>query len=108
MKFVAATLFWGAMVVAASAAPGQCVVTGFGTFDCDVAVDGGGLTFELPDGQTFAFAVDEDGVGTGYLTAADAAPGARPDEEEDLVAVDGKPGCWARDDDFEFCALVVE
>ncbi|SEQ01988.1 hypothetical protein SAMN05428969_1568 [Devosia sp. YR412] len=108
MKFVAATLIWGAMAVAAYAAPGQCTMTGYGTFDCDVALDGGGLTFGLPDGRTFAFALEQDGVGTGYLIEADAAPGSRPDEIEDLSPVDGQPGCWARDDDFAFCVLVAE
>lgn len=108
MKFVVATLIWGAMVVAASAAPGQCMVTGYGTFDCDVALDGGGLTFGLPDGRVFSFAVIEEGGGTAYLIAADAAPGARPEELAGFVAVDGKPGCWARDEDFEFCVMVAQ
>lgn len=98
----------GAMAVAAYAAPGQCMVTGYGTFDCDVALDGGGLTFGLPDGKTFAFALLEDGVGEAYLNAADAAPGARPVVLDGLLAVDGKPGCWAREDEFEFCVLVAE
>ena len=108
MRLVAATLIWGAMAMAAYAMPGQCTVTGYDTFDCDIALDGGGLTFGLPDGQTFAFSLDEDGAGTGYLIAADAAPGSRPDEIGGLVAVDGRPGCWARDDDFEFCVLIEE
>lgn len=108
MKFVAATLIWGAMVVAASAAPGQCTVSGYGTFNCDVVTDGGGLTFALPDGRTFAFALLEEGVGSAYLIAGDAAPGALPEELRGFAAVDGKPGCWARDEDFEFCVLVAE
>ena len=108
MRLVVATLIWGAMAVAAYAAPGQCTVTGYDTFDCDVALDGGGLTFGLPDGRTFAFALAEDGVGTGYLMAADGAPGTRPEELHGLTAVDGRPGCWAREDEFEFCVLIEQ
>ena len=97
----------GLMTVMASAAPGQCSVTGLDTFDCEVVLDGGGLTFDLPDGRTFAFAVMEEGQGTGYLIAADAAPGSLPNALPGLVAVEGKPGCWARDD-FEFCAMIEQ
>lgn len=107
MKLVAAILIWSAMVAVASAAPGQCSVTGLDMFECDVVLDGGGLTFDLPDGRTFAFALMEEGVGTGYLIAADAAPGTLPDALPGLVAEEGKPGCWARAD-FEFCAMVAE
>lgn len=98
----------GMMTVLAAAAPGQCTVTGYDTFDCDVALDGGGLTFALPDGRTFAFALLEEGVGEAYLIAADAAPGAPPEVLGGLLAVADKPGCWARDEDFEFCVLVAE
>ncbi|KKC34699.1 hypothetical protein [Devosia psychrophila] len=98
----------GAMAVAGYAAPGQCTVSGYSAFDCDVVTDGGGLTFGLPDGRTFAFALMEEGVGMGYLIEADAAPGARPEEIHDLLAVDGKPGCWAREDEFEFCVLIEQ
>ncbi|WEK05409.1 MAG: hypothetical protein P0Y65_03895 [Candidatus Devosia phytovorans] len=108
MKCVAATLIWGAMVMAVSAAPGQCTVTGYGTFECDVALDGQGLTFGLPDGGLFAFALTGEDEGAAYLAGADTAPGALPEELRGLVAVDGKPGCWARDDEFEFCVLVEE
>lgn len=108
MKFVAATLIWGAMVLAASAAPGQCTVSGYDTFDCDVALDGQGLTFGLPDGRTFAFALTGEDEGAAYLIDADAAPGSLPEELRGFAAVDGKPGCWARDEDFEFCVLVEE
>lgn len=98
----------GLMAVAAAAAPGQCTVTGYGTFDCDVVTDGGGLTFDLPDGRTFAFALLEEGRGSAYLIGADAAPGSLPEELAGFAAVDGQPGCWARDEDFEFCVLVAE
>lgn len=108
MAGVVAAAGLGLMTAMAAAAPGQCTVTGFGAFDCDVVLDGGGLTFELPDGRTFAFALIEEGVGTGYLIAADAAPGARPTELAGFKPVAEKPGCWARGEDFEFCAMVAE
>lgn len=108
MRLVAATLIWGAMVVAASAAPGQCTVTGYDAFACDVALDGQGLTFALPDGKTFAFALTGADEGAAYVINADAAPGSLPEELRGFAAVDGEPGCWARGDDFEFCVLVEE
>jgi hypothetical protein len=98
----------GAMVTMAAATPGQCTVTGYDTFDCDVALDGGGLTFALPDGTTFAFTLTEEGVGTAFLIAADAAPGQPPEALHEFRAVDGRPGCWARDEDYEFCVLVEQ
>ena len=98
----------GAMVTLAAATPGQCTVAGFDTFDCDVALDGGGLTFELPDGKTFAFTLSEEGVGTAFLIAADAQPGQRPEELGQFSAVEGEPGCWARDEDYQFCVLVEQ
>nr|WP_314258656.1 hypothetical protein [uncultured Devosia sp.] len=108
MRLVAATLIWGAMVVAAVAAPGQCTVSGYDTFDCDVALDGQGLTFALPDGQTFAFALTGADEGVAYIIGTDARPGSSPEELRGFAAVDGKPGCWARSDEFEFCVLVEE
>ena len=98
----------GAMVTLAAAAPGQCTVTGYDTFDCEVALDGGGLTFTLPDGKTFAFTLAEDGVGSAFLIEADAGPGQVPDELRDFQPVEGQPGCWARGDEFEFCVLVEQ
>ncbi|KRA50205.1 hypothetical protein ASD80_16760 [Devosia sp. Root635] len=98
----------GAMVTLAAAAPGQCMVTGYDTFDCDVALDGGGLTFALPDGKTFAFTLTEGGTGSAFLIEADARPGQMPEELRDFRAVDGRPGCWARGEDFEFCVLVEQ
>ena len=98
----------GVMVTPAIAAPGQCTVTGYDTFDCDVALDGAGLTFELPDGRTFAFTLIEEGVGTAFLIAPDAEPGQRPEELREFSAVEGKPGCWARDEDYEFCVLIEQ
>lgn len=99
---------FGVMGTATVAAPGQCTVSGYDTFDCDVALDGGGLTFALPDGRIFAFTLVEDGVGTAFLVDAEAAPGDLPDELREFRAVEGKPGCWRRDEDYEFCVLVQE
>ena len=97
------------MVTVASAAPGQCTVSGYDTFDCDVALDGGGLTFALPDGQTFAFALVEEGEGLGYLIASDARAGQRPDELGTFTPIADEPGCWAGGRDVErFCVLVEE
>ena len=97
------------MAVAAVAAPGQCTFADYGTFDCEVTVDGGGLTFGLPDGQIFVFAQIEDGEGLGYLIGADAKPGERPKELGELVPVDGEPGCWeSTGKDYKFCVLVEE
>jgi hypothetical protein len=107
-------LIWvAAMAVAAcgtlaAAAPGQCTLSGYDAFDCDVALDGGGLTFTLPDGQIFAFTLIEEGMGTAYLIDPEAAPGQRPDELREFEAVEGRPGCWARDEDYEFCVLVQQ
>jgi hypothetical protein len=108
MRFLVVTLAWGAMAMAASAAPGQCAVTGYGTFDCDVVLDGGGLTFGLPDGGIFAFALVSEAAGEAYLIAPGSAPGQPPQTLRELRPVEGEPGCWARGDEFEFCALVAE
>ena len=97
------------MVVAAVAAPGQCTFTEYGTFDCDVAVDGGGLTFGLPDGQTFVFAQIERGEGPGYLIGADVRPGAAPRALGEFAPVAGEAGCWeSTGKDYKFCVLVEE
>ena len=94
--------------MAAIAAPGQCTVSGVGTFACDVTMDGGGLTFDLPDGQTFAFALIEDGKGVGYLVAADAAPGQPPEELGDFLPVPGEDGCWVNRKEYKFCAALAQ
>ena len=96
------------MTGVAMAAPGQCEFTGYPTFDCDVALDGNGLTFALPDGQTFAFTLEEGGAGLAFLIAPDAGPGQRPDELGEFVALADRPGCWARDEDYQFCVLVQQ
>ncbi len=108
MRLLTATLIWGAMVTLAQATPAQCTVTDYGQFDCDVALDGGGLTFNLPDGRTFAFTLTEKDRGVAFLIEADAKPGQPPQELHEFKAVDGKAGCWARNDAYEFCVLVAQ
>lgn len=107
---LAATVFAGAAMAGtpAYAQPGQCSVTGVGTFPCDVAVDGGGLSFALPDGDVLAFMLVEPGRGIAYLAAADARPGQRPRELRDFVPKEGMQGCWVREDGYQFCALVFQ
>lgn len=94
------------MAALAVAAPGECSLTGYDTFDCDVALDGGGLTFALPDGKIFAFTLISEGVGTAFLISPDAAPGQRPEELRTFSAIESEPGCWARDEDTRFCVMV--
>jgi len=108
MRLLTATLLWGAMATLAAAAPAQCTVTGYGTFACDVVLDGGGLAFDLPDGSVFAFTLVEEDVGTAFVVAADARPGQLPKELHEFRSVEGRPGCWARDAEFEFCVLVQQ
>ena len=92
-----------------AAAPGQCSMTGYGSFDCDVTADGGGITFVLPDGQTFVFAHMADGEGPGYLLPAEARPGRYPTELGVFRPVEGKDGCWLGDKDaITFCAALVQ
>ena len=94
---------------AAVAAPGQGTVGDSGTFDWDVTTDGGGVTFALPDGQTFAFAATKPGKGLGYLIAPDARPGERPDELGTFVLDDGAVGCWLGQRKVErFCVLIAQ
>lgn len=95
---------------AASAAPGECTVTGYGRFDCDLTLDGAGLTFELPDGTGFAFALEEKGKGLGYLISSTARPGQRPKELGRFTPVPQQDGCWVsdRDEEFQFCAAIAQ
>lgn len=98
-----------ALAVPASAAPGECSVTGYDTFDCDVTADGGGITFALPDGQTFVFAHVADGAGLGYLIAADAPPGRSPEELGSFLPIEGEDGCWLGEKDgTKFCAALLQ
>lgn len=108
--FTGAVLAAGfALAVPAWAVSGQCSLTGYESFECDVTTDGGGLTFDLPDGQTFAFAVTGEGEGFGYRIAADAAPGQRPVELGTFVPAPDEPGCWQSvRNETRFCALVFE
>lgn len=99
----------GAVVTSAMAMPGQCTVTGYGWFDCEVVLDGAGLAFDLPDGRTFAFTLTEEGSGTGFLGDADPEPGQYPKVLQGFSALENKPGCWASEqEDFEFCVLVQQ
>lgn len=84
-------------------------MTGYGTFDCDVSADGGGLTFGLPDGATFVLGVDAEGTGTGYRIEADAAPGRQPEGLGHFDPIPGKPGCWlGTREGTEICAAIEQ
>ena len=98
-----------ALAVPAGAAPGQCSMTGYGSFACDVAADGGGITFALPDGQVFAYALTGENEGIGYRIAADAGPGQPPRNLGTFVPAEGQPGCWTGGrDGLEFCAAIAQ
>lgn len=109
-KIMGAALLAGLSLVSpASAASGQCSLTGYDPFECDVELDGSGLTFGLPDGQIFAFAVTGDGEGLGYRIPAGAAPGQRPIELGRFVPVAAEPGCWQGErSGIKFCASVMQ
>jgi hypothetical protein len=98
-----------ALAVPVAAAPGQCSMTGQGEFPCDVNVDGGGITFTLPSGETFVFAHEANGEGLGYLIAAEPQPGRRPEELGRFVPVEGQDGCWfGEQDEITFCAALEQ
>lgn len=98
-----------ALALPAVAAPGECSMTGYGSFACEVAADGGGITFVLPDGQTFAFALLAADEGVGYRIAADAAPGQPPRNLGTFRPLEGSPGCWVGGRDaIEFCAAIAQ
>lgn len=109
-------MFTGAMLAAslalagpALAVSGQCSLTGYDEFACEIETDGGGLTFALPDGQTFVFALFEENEALGYLIPADAKPGQAPKELGIFVPLADETGCWqAERDDTKFCAMVFE
>ena len=105
----AAVLAGLAVVAPAQAMPGQCSVTGFGEFACSVDADGGGLTFALPDGQTFVFAQVQNGEGFAYRIPAKNPPGSRPEELGMFAPVDGQKGCWLGEKDaVTFCVSVQQ
>lgn len=98
-----------ALAAPAVAAPGQCSMTGQGEFDCDVNVDGGGITFALPNGETFVFAHEADGEGLGYLISAEPEPGSRPQELGRFAPLGGQDGCWFGDrNEITFCAALAQ
>ncbi len=98
-----------ALAVPANAAPGECSVTGYDTFECDVSVDGGGIAFMLPDGRSFVFAHVADGAGLGYIGAADPRPGSYPEELGSFLPVAGEDGCWLGEKDgLKFCAALLQ
>ena len=98
----------GVMAGAAWAVPGQCMVSGYGTFPCEVVLDGGGMAFELPDGQTWAFALTAPDEGQGYLIGADARPGSPPVALGGFTRGAGEDGCWIHDESLQFCVLVEQ
>lgn len=110
MLMTGAALIAGlALAAPASAAPGQCSMTGYGDFACDVSVDGGGISFALPDEQVLVFAHQANSEGFGYLIESEATPGSRPDELGAFVPVDGEPGCWfGAEDEIKFCAALEQ
>jgi hypothetical protein len=108
MKFavLGSALIWGLLTGVALAEQAQCSVTDFGTFDCELSRDGGGLTFALPDGRVFSFALVSETEGLGYLAAPDTA---YPTELGTMTPAHHAPGCWVGGkDNFAFCAQVAE
>jgi hypothetical protein len=110
IRHTGAVLAFGlALAVPASAAPGQCSFTGYDSFDCTVELDGGGLAFALPDGDTFVFAATGDGQGNGYRIPAGTGPGRPPVELGRFDSLGDEPGCWQSPQaDIKFCVLVEE
>lgn len=104
----AAILAGAAISTPAWAQPGQCSVTGLGTFDCDVVVDGGGFSFTFPDGNVLAFTLIEPSLGLAFLIRSDAKPGQRPRELGEFTPAPDNAGCWAGNNGYQFCALVFE
>lgn len=98
-----------ALAAPVAAAPGQCSMTGYGEFACDVTVDGGGITFALPSGETLVFVHEADGEGPGFLMAAEPQPGRGPRELGRFAPAEGQDGCWfGAKDDITFCAALEQ
>lgn len=94
------------MTTIALAQPGRCYVEGYDWFDCDIAADGGGITFDLPDGKTFALAIYEPGLGQGFLTDPESDR-ILPNDLGEFRQVEAGPACWRGEREIElFCALV--
>lgn len=98
-----------ALAAPALGAPGQCSMTGYESFACEISADGGGITFTLPDGQFFAFVHTGDGEGPGYLTPADPTPGHSPRLLGSFAPAMAAPGCWRdAERDITFCAAIEQ
>jgi hypothetical protein len=109
MRLIVAGLVWAVMAGVVAAEPAQCSVTEFATFDCELTRDGGGLTFDLPDGQVFAFALVSENEGLAYMTPANAGPGTYPIELGLMTPAVGAPGCWVGGKDgFAFCVEIAQ
>lgn len=108
MMLVAAITVAATVSTPAMAQPGQCSVTGYGPFACDLVVDGGGFSFALPNGDTLVFTPVDLELGLVFLIPDDAKPGQRPRELGEFAAVPNEPGCWIDEDDYQFCALVFK
>lgn len=81
-------------------------MSGFEIFDCEIARDGAGVTFALPDGRVFSFALVSETEGQGYIGEADAP---YPEELGTMTPADDAPGCWVGGKDgFAFCAQVAQ
>ncbi|WP_323016189.1 hypothetical protein [Devosia sp.] len=106
-RFVTGAVLLAGLALAgpAMAVPGQCSMTDYGSFACDVTADGGGITFALPDGQVFVFAHVADGAGPGYLIA----PGRLPHALGAFEPMPAEPGCWHdAQDKRKFCAAILQ
>ncbi|KKB10018.1 hypothetical protein [Devosia chinhatensis] len=98
-----------ALAAPASAAPGQCSLSGIGEFSCDVSVDGGGITFSLPDGRLFVFAHVSNGEGLAYIGSGEPSPGQYPSELGAFVPAQDRAGCWMQEDgEMTFCAALLQ
>ncbi len=106
MRLWVVALVWSAMAGVAMAEPARCTVSDLGTFDCELARDGSGLTFALPDGRVFSFALVGDGEGLGYLSGPDTS---YPAELGTMTPSADAPGCWVGGKDgFSFCVQVAQ
>lgn len=107
-RFVTGAVLLAGLALAgpAMAEPGQCSMTDYGSFECDVTADGGGVSFALPDGQVFVFVHVAEGAGPAFLISE---PGRVPHALGDFAPVEGEPGCWHNEADTrKFCAAILQ